>query len=360
MRIRNHPQNKRVIRARSCILECWGEIAMKELKAIEETAYRVLQEDPDPVVRFRLLRDVLRVPRDTNTLIDARREMLQSRSVQELESEQREDASWGRFHSAMKTKGKIVTTEAAVERGLALGLEASDPIFRATISYLSRLLEGTIDFPDPPERNNRWTTGKQLFAAATLARICPTLPILDRTWELWANIARHAFASGEYDSEAEIRAHQMLTGASVKDSYLVLNNRYQLALLGSRATKLSKSLENALVDWVWRKEDGVGYLEIPLSNPPCFFTSGMLDRLFTSLELLSYFPSWRRLGGNLICWLWTKRNNEGFWNFGHRASMSVYFPLSESWRKKGYRQHDWSTRVLALLRNYYNASNDST
>ncbi len=333
---------------------------MKELKTIEEIAHHILQEDSDPVVRFRLLHDVLKVPHNTDTLINARRKMLQSRWILELKNEQRKDGSWGRFHSAMKTKGKIGTTEAAVERGLALGLEASDRIFGATMNYLSRLLEGSIDFPDPPERNNRWTTGKQLFAASTLARICPTLPILDKTWELWATIAGHTFNSGKYEPEAEIQAHQMLTGASVKDSYLVLNNRYQLALLGSRATKLSETLENALANWVWHKEDGVGYLEIPLSNPPRRFTPGMLDRLFTSLELLSHFPSWRRFAGNLIDWLWRKRNDEGFWNFGPRASMSVYFSLSESWRRKRHRQHDWSTRVLALLRNYYEASSDST
>lgn len=332
---------------------------MKGPDAIQGTARRILQEDPDPVVRFRILRDVLNVPADTDALRNARREMLRSRWILELENEQREDGSWGRFHSAMKTKGRIGTTEAAVERGLAVGLEASDPILRATTNYLSRVLNGLIDFPDPPERNNRWGTGKQLFAAATLARIHPTLPILDRTWELWATIARHTFASDRYDQEAEVRAHQMLTGASVKDSYLVLNNRYQLALLGSRAARLSRTLEHALVDWVWHKDDGVGYLKIPLSNPPLRPTPGMLDRLFTSLELLSYFPSWRRYAETLVRWLWTRRDDEGFWDFGPRASMSVYFPLSESWRGKRGRQHDWSTRVLALVRNYYDASYDS-
>lgn len=333
---------------------------MKESEAIEETAYRILQENPDSVIRFRLLRDVLKTSLDTDTLINARQEMLQSRWVQELKIEQRRDGSWGRFHSATKTKRKILTTEAAVERGLALGLEASDPIFQTTISYLSRLLDGSADFPDPPERNNRWATGKQLFIASTLARISPTIPILDKTWKLWATIAEHTFASGRYDQEAEIRAHQMLTGATVKDSYLMLNNRYQLALLGSRASKLSKTLENALVDWVWHKEDGIGYLGIPLSNPPSRFTHGMLDRLFTSLEILSYFPSWRRLACNMISWLWTQRNRDGFWDFGPRASMSVYLPLSESWRKKACRQHDWSTRVLVLLRNYYNTTGNSS
>jgi len=248
-----------------------------------------------------------------------------------------------------------VTTEAAVERGLALGLEASDPAFRAVIRYLSCLLEGSVGFPDPPERNSRWATGTMLFAASTLARISPDLPILDKPWKLWAEIAERTFNSGRYNAEAEIRAHQMLTGASVKDSYLVLNNRYQVALLGSRACELPKSLEKALVNWVWHKQDGAGYLEIPLSNLPQRFTAGMLDRLFTSLEILSCFPSWRELADNVITWLWKNRNGGGFWDFGPRASMSVYFSLSESWRKSKQRQHDWSTRVLALLRNYYEA-----
>jgi len=320
---------------------------------IKDLADRILRDDCDPVVRFRLLRDVLKVSRNSNEFVDARREMLKSRWVVELESEQRENGGWGRFHSAMKNKGKIATTEAAVERGLALGLEASDPAFCDAIRYLSRLLDGLIDFPDPPEHNNRWATGAQLFVASTLARICPTLPILDKPWKFWAEIVERTFGSGRYDEEAEIRAHRVLTGASVRDSYLVLNNRYQLTLLGSRAHELPRSLERALVDWVWHKEDGVGYLEIPLSKLPQRFTAGMLDRLFTSLEILSVFPSWRKVASKIIGWLWANRNAEGFWDFGQRASMSVYFPLSENWRFKKRRQHDWSTRVLALLRKYY-------
>jgi hypothetical protein len=328
-------------------------MVMKELEVIEETAHTILQEGPAPVVRFRLLRDVLKALPNNDVLFSAHREMLQSRWVLELKSEQREDGSWGRFHSAMKSKGKIVTTEAAVERGLALGLEASDPIFQAAVNYLSHLLAGSINFPDPAERNNRWATGTQLFATSTLARVNPALPILDKTWELWATVAKQTFTTGKYDAEAEIRAHQALTGASVKDSYLVLNNRYQLALLGSRATQLPKKLENVLVDWVWHKEKGIGYLGIPLANLPAPFTAGMQDRLFTSLEIISLFPSWRRHASNIIEWLWAQRNKEGLWDFGPRASRSVYFPLSESWRKEKYRQHDWSVRVLVLLRSYY-------
>ena len=91
---------------------------MKELKTIEETACRLLREGSDPVVRFRFLRDVLRVPPDSESLVNARREMLQSLWISQLKCEQREDGGWGRFHSAMKAEGRIGTTEVAVARAL--------------------------------------------------------------------------------------------------------------------------------------------------------------------------------------------------------------------------------------------------
>jgi hypothetical protein len=37
---------------------------------------------------------------------------------------------------------------------------------------------------------------------------------------------------------------------------------------------------------------------------------------------------------------------------GARAAISTALPLSESWRKKGARALDWTTRVLTLLRRY--------
>ncbi len=327
---------------------------MKELKLIKEIAEQILAENPDPIVRFRLLRDVLKEPSDTDQVVQARRKMLKSHWILELKREQKKNGGWGRFHSKNhKAKRKIKTTEFGVKRGLALGLEATDPIFRDTVSYLTRLVQGAIDFPDPPERNDRWHTGVQLFIASTLAQIQPDLPILNEVWTLWANIARRTLASGTYNPETEVRVHRELTGASVKNSYLVLNNQYTLSLLGSRAAQLPNNIEKALVSWVWHNEDGVGYLDVPLFRPPCHSTPGTLDRWFTSIELLSYFPSWCQFAKDVINWLWTQKDQEELWDLGPRASTSYYFPLSESWRKRQNRLYDWSTRVLALLRKYY-------
>ncbi len=327
---------------------------MPDLQAIRQIAEGILARNPDPVVRIRLLRDVLQKPPANDEVIQARKELATSRWVEGLEREQWDDGSWGRLHSRdSSAKQKIPTTEAGVERALALGLDVPHPVLAKASRYLIGILEGRTECRDRPEKNDRWPTGVQLFSAATLAQIQPDLSALDDAWHLWVNIARRTFASGAYDPEAEVRAHHELTGASVKNSYLVLDNRYSLALLGARAEALPADLETALVSWVWHCKDGIRYLRVKLPLPPRHLKTGSLDRWFTSLELLSRFSSWRALAKDAIQWLWEERAPGSLWDFGQKSTFSVFLPLSESWRKTTARQFDWTTRVLVLLRRYH-------
>jgi hypothetical protein len=114
--------------------------------------------------------------------------------------EQWADGSWGAFHSRnTRLKQKIVTTEAGVERALALGLDAAHPILEKTTNYLLRVMNGEIPFPDRHEKNDRWKTGMRLFLASTLALIHPNHPVLDQDRKLWVSIAELTFQSGKYD-----------------------------------------------------------------------------------------------------------------------------------------------------------------
>jgi hypothetical protein len=318
---------------------------------IRAIAGRILAGDPDPVVRFRLLRDVLSSPPDSPELVQARRDLARSRWVHELEREQRENGSWGRFHSRdSQARHKILTTEMGVERALALGLDASHPILSKATRYLVGLLEGPVaGFPDPPEKNDRWPTSVRLFTAAALALVRPDHPALDGVWHLWLSVAQRTFASGRYDPEAEMLAHRELTGATVRGSYLVLSGKYQLALLSARPGALPRDLEKALLDWVWHKRDGIGYWCVRLFSPDDYLDTWNLDHWFASLGLLSRFPGWREQARDAIQWLWERRTPAGLWDFGPKTSNR----LSETWRKGLARQFDWTTRVLVLLQNYY-------
>jgi hypothetical protein len=142
-----------------------------------------------------------------------------------------------------------------------------------------------------------------------------------------------------------------LTGIRSELRHLTLNNKYSLALLGSRATALAPEVEVALLNWVWHHKDGIGYLGQSMYLPPAVDKPpGHLDAWFRSLELPAKFPSWRNLAGEAMQWLWNEQRAEGLWDFGPRPAFSTVLPLSESWRRKVARQFDWTTRVLMLLR----------
>jgi hypothetical protein len=318
--------------------------------ALQALGVSLLAKDTAPPVRLRMLRDVLRRPACDVELAQAVEELESSHWVLELGREQWSDGSWGRLHSRDCAAGqKIPTTEAGVERALALGLTAEHPILHRAVQYLAGVLEGASSYRDRAEKNDRWPTGVRLFAAATLAQIAPQQMSLDREWSLWSEILGRSFAGGAYDPRAQAQAHRALTGASAMGSYLVLCNKYAVTLLGARAEFLPKELEAEFVGWLWSLKAGVGYLGEPLHGPPRPPKPSTIDRWMQSQELLSQFPTWCTLASGVMEWLWEQRIVEGWWDLGPRASTSLVLPLSDSWRTKKARALDWSTRVMALL-----------
>jgi hypothetical protein len=323
------------------------------ISIIEETAIRILEQTPGVVVRHRLLRDVLRVAPDSPELQQAKAALQTSRCVQQLAEQQWEDGGWGRFHSKdTRLKQRIPTTETGVERALSLGLDASHPILKKASTYILAIMRGEVEFPDYHEKNDRWPTGMRLFLASTLSRIHPDHPALRSDRELWHEIAVRAFRSGTYNEQDEIDAHAELTGATMKDSYLVLNGIYQLNILGSKPGMLTDEFEMAFLQWLWEKPDGIGYLGIPLrGSPPT--KPGPFDRWLRSLEVLSrLFPTWVNFAQPAVEWLWGQRDERWYWDFGPRPSTTQALPLSDTWRDRRNRWFDWTTRVLILLRRY--------
>jgi hypothetical protein len=309
-------------------------------------------------VRYRQLRDVLKRPAADPEINTARQNLQHSHNIQSLEATQWEDGSWGAFHSKnTKLKQKIPTTEVGVARAIALGLDTSHPVLKKAAHYLLSLMQGEKPFPDRYEKNNRWPIGMRLFLASTLSLIQPEHPMLDQDRELWQAITAKAFQSGHYREEDEIQAHAQRTGATIKNSYLVLSGKYQLYLLGSIPGRLSPQLENALLAWLWEKPEGIGYLSIPLNREPPTKASH-LDHWLASLELLARcFPAWVGFAAPAIDWLWQQQGPQGYWDFGPRPDSVANLPLSDNWRKKKHRQFDWTTRVLTLLRKFYDQIN---
>lgn len=334
---------------------------MKGIQAIKEIGNKILMMNPDQVVRFLLLRDVIKVSVEERRFNDAKKALNDSFPVKELEKEQWSDGSWGAFHSRnTKRKQKIPTTEIGVERALNLGLDLSHPILQRAESYIVGILEGRIPFPDSYEKNDRWNLGMNLFLCSTLSLLNHDHPLLDKWRKLWLEILKRTFRSGSYNEDDEIKAHNELTGATVKGSYLVLNSRYHLILLGSKRGFLSEHLENLFIQWIWNLKKGIGYIEVPLSTTPPLDKPSLIERWFKSHELVSLFypKTWSRLISSHINWIWENSLEDSFWDFGPRIARSYYFPLSNNWQIRRNRKIDWTTRVLILLRRYYDATED--
>lgn len=321
---------------------------------VHAMARMIVDQNPDPVTRYWLLCDAVRCKASSLARVEARAAMLESRHVAELAAAQKTDGGWGRFHTADSgAQRRIPTTEWAITRGLVLGLDMQSDIFGRAASYLVSILTGDIPFPDPAERNNRWPVGTQLFTTAALAQLQPHHAQVNRGAVLWAQIAARTFAAGHYDHAAETAAHAELTGASVRNSYLVLNHYAVVLLLGTRPDLLSKDVLHVYKEWLW--SDARWFGRVQLTAPPAGDSPSptQIDLWFTALEMFSRFPGWQTHAALAVAWLWGQRREDGLWDFGPRRNGTPHLPLAESWRRSQNRIFDHSTRVLALLRRYY-------
>lgn len=323
-----------------------------EQARLRQSADALLALDPDPVPRLRILRDLLdRRPGDPE-LDEAHAQVRESRWVQALISEQGAHGGWSRFHSMdRQVKHRIPTTEFAVRRALVLGLDPQGEVLGRTQTYLEGLLLGRVPWPEHQEPNDRWATGEELFVASTLAMLAPAHPLLTPVYEKWGQIASETFAEGTYDPEREWRAHCRLTGATtMRDSYLVLNNRYALTLLGCWGG-LDGATARALVGWVWQHPRGVGYLDVPPATPLADLPGRRLWRWFESHQILSRFEAWHDHAATLCADLWSAQGPDGLWDFGPRTKAPL-LALSESWRRPKDKAIDHSVWALLLLRRF--------
>ncbi len=319
-------------------------------ESLAAIAAKVLSLDPQPVPRFRLLRDVLLLKHDDPELISAKTAALQTHWVKELENAQESNGIWGRFHSQdTKVKKTFRTSEAAIQRALSLGLDKDDVILKRAFAYMEKFLLGQVQWSDWAEKHEGWVVNTRFITAGTLAKIDPLHSILPPYYAVWVEILKRTFASGAYDATAERGAHRQLNAIFTPGKYLHLGMLYPLLILASGSQPLPAELEDSLLQWLWQRAEGMYYVtphrlsDFPVISSPRF--CGWL----TALEVLSRFPRWEHAAGATIDWVWSQRGSDGLWDMGASARADISYPLSDSWRDAKLRKIDCSTRILALL-----------
>ena len=122
-----------------------SELSTFTLAQVQKSACVVLAANPEAILAYRLLREVLRVPPNDPELAQVKKAVLKSKWVRQLEQSQLSDGSWGRFHT-QDTKQKTVfrTTEEAIDRSFALGLEPGDKVLSRVSRYIQDVLQGDV------------------------------------------------------------------------------------------------------------------------------------------------------------------------------------------------------------------------
>jgi len=278
-------------------------------------------------------------------------DLLSQPQIARLVATQRPDGSWGRFHSMDSARRQFpATTEQAVRLALFLGMSLTDEPIQRAHTYLEKLLAGEIEMRDPPEENERWATGKELFAASTLALIDPKHPRLDAPIQRWGQVLGETFREGIYLHQYEADAQREIHAIYGKLYYLHINNRYTIELLGARPGLLDPSLREAYCAWLAANPNGIGYLGGPIAafiakgrfgDPSRRELSSFLDSasLITRLEATCMDPH------GIFAWLGEQQGQDGLWDFG-KARLAR---ISNSWRKAKDRIIDHTLHVLQVM-----------
>lgn len=259
---------------------------------------------------------------------------------------QKDDGSWGRFHSMSVRSGDRFTTEQALSRLRRLGFSVQDECIRRAVSYMDDCLCGRNEIPDPREKLHNWDIFTSLILSARIREFTDENPAANRVAAQWAGVIEHACSSGAYEHNHYIEAYADTFGMKPRGGRLVdFTSFYQLSLLQG---ELAPAAESALMDYVLPKPDGMYYIyDRPLDQPPQFDTLAA-SRYLGAIEILAGYGCAPDRLGFVADWLEENRS-EGGWDMGRSVRDGAYFPLSDDWRRAETRIADCTERIGRLL-----------
>ncbi|MDD4590645.1 MAG: hypothetical protein PHG06_09505 [Parabacteroides sp.] len=269
--------------------------------------------------------------------------------VEQILALQKEDGSWGHFHTlSQPTKQQPITTEQALRRLRILGLTKDDePIARALAYMENNLLQ-----PHPTvfhEKKHDSKTYGDLMLATWIRLFDPDNNAALNVAKKWAKVITCAFQGGEYSHTQYVAAYEseftkLNPKAGCLADFVVF---YQLALLPDL---LSRKIESSMLDYVLVHQRGIVYIyNSRLDALPEPFASREANGYLAAMELLSDYSLAPEKLGFVVDWLKSQRDDNGQWDMGSDVKDGIHFPLSDSWRKIEDRKRDCTLRVTRFL-----------
>lgn len=276
-----------------------------------------------------------------------------SRWADEIIGLQKEDGSWGYFHTLSNpVSRRSITTEQALRRLQVLGYTIDDLPIKKAVKYLYDCLRGKRQIPDRREKLHDWDIFTSLMFATWIRRFTPGDDLVYKVAGKWAEVIGSAFADGSYDHSSYASSYKRVFGLAPRGGRIVdFVTFYQVSIL---AGFLDKAAEQAMFEYILNHTAGIYYIyEGCLSVLPVEFKSKQAGRYLAAIELLSGYnnPACRKKLRFAAEWLEQNKDSEGLWDMGPVVKDGVHFPLSDSWRSVEKRKQDCTYRITTLLRN---------
>jgi hypothetical protein len=179
----------------------------------------------------------------------------------QLASEQRENGSWGNFHSMSSSTDahkKFVSTEAGLRRARDLSLPIDDPVVAKGIALMERYLTGEEYWPDYTEMHHDYGksfhTAFPFMIAANLSMHDPDNPLVAAKREICVRTLEKAFAGGSFNEDIWEAENKNYTGPCLR-AWMV----YPVWLM-SKPGCMDEALQRKYLDYLWRRKEGIYYI----------------------------------------------------------------------------------------------------
>lgn len=270
-----------------------------------------------------------------------------SRWAREIISLQRKDGSWGFFHTLSEPNKYPITTEQAIRRLQILGYTIDDLCIQKAVHYMHDCLIGINEIPDRREKLHDWDIFTRLMLSTWIRRFTKDDASANEVADTWVHIISEAFKSGTYSHDDYLTAYKHTFSQRAKGGRLLdFTSFYQVSLLSNC---LESNTESAVFDYIINHESGIYYIyNRPICNIPEIFESKESSRYIGAIELLSDYKNNINQFDFVVEWLMEHKNSDGKWDLGSKSKDFIYFPLSDSWKKKE-RTSDCTYRIERLI-----------